>query len=341
FLEVRGIDENSEEAGDIGFGRYFGLLVEADYELPLTEEGRMLSLHFSLAEDDEKEDVTYSEFINDFRKDAIISADRSLAKNEDETSVDEQEMSAEDTELRYYLLNGFCMDEPYDMTVTDMETGETLQERRVSLSIELPDTITYPDLNGDGYADMRVGAPTHMNGAKAEEEGYTKPTYLLWDPQTEQFVRKTEKEVENSRQAVANGLTEEEQEEKAKREKRDPFAPIQELPEWAGPEDYIKLTGDRMLEYEVQEGDSLWRISERFYGTGYKWTTIVRAEDAPKDPNYLLVGETVFIPEIFYIQKDPFSMGGLRSEGSFQIEQPYGFAYYFLDGDVSYLSWEE
>ncbi|MDE7430244.1 MAG: hypothetical protein K2N00_13445, partial [Lachnospiraceae bacterium] len=29
FLEIRGIDENSEEAGDIGFGRYFGLLVEA------------------------------------------------------------------------------------------------------------------------------------------------------------------------------------------------------------------------------------------------------------------------------------------------------------------------
>ncbi|MCI9070489.1 MAG: LysM peptidoglycan-binding domain-containing protein, partial [Clostridium sp.] len=29
-----------------------------------------------------------------------------------------------------------------------------------------------------------------------------------------------------------------------------------------------------MLEYEVQEGDSLWRISERFYGTGYRWMTI-------------------------------------------------------------------
>ncbi|MDE5598118.1 MAG: LysM peptidoglycan-binding domain-containing protein, partial [Lachnospiraceae bacterium] len=106
-------------------------------------------------------------------------------------------------------------------------------------------------------------------------------------------------------------------------------------------EDYIKLTGDGMLEYEVQEGDSLWRISERFYGTGYKWTTIVRAEDALKDSNYLTVGETVFIPEIFYIRKDPYSMGGLRSEGSFQIEQPGGFAYYFLSDDVTFASWEE
>ena len=71
------------------------------------------------------------------------------------------------------------------------------------------------------------------------------------------------------------------------------------------------------------------------------WTTIERAEDAPKNPNYLLAGETVFMPEIFYIRKDPLSRGGLRAEGRFQIEQPYGFAHYFLNGDVSYMYWEE
>ncbi len=302
FLEVRGISEDWEFAGDEGIMRYFGLLMEADYELPLTEDGRMLSLHFSLAKEDGEE---------------------------------------EDTELRYYLLNGFCMDEPYDMTVTDMDTGEVLQERRVSLSIELTDTITYPDLNGDGYADMRIGAPVHMNGAKAVEEDYAPPDYLLWDPQTEQFVRKTEKEVANSSRAVANGLTEEEQEEKTKRERSDFFALVYELPEWAEPEDYIKLTGDKMVEYEVQEGDSLWRISERFYGTGYKWTTIVRTGDAPENPNYLLAGETVFIPEICYIPKDPYSRGGLCSEGSFQIEQPAGFAHHFLSDNVTYIPWKE
>ncbi|MDE7197666.1 MAG: LysM peptidoglycan-binding domain-containing protein [Lachnospiraceae bacterium] len=343
FLEVRGIDENWESAGDEGIMRYFGLLVEADYELPLTEDGRMLSLHFSLAGEDENEEITFSDFIDDLRKDTIISAASSLTESGDETLVDEKEMSAaeEDTELRYYLLNGFCMDEAYDMTVTDMETGEVLQERRVSLSIELPDTITYPDLNGDGYADMRVGTPVHMNGEKAMEEYYSPPTYLLWNPQIEQFERKTEKEVENSRRAVANGLTEEKQEEKTKRERVDSFAPVQELPEGADPKDYIKLTGDNMLEYEVQEGDSLWRISERFYGIGYQWPTIVRTGDAPEDPNYLLVGETVFVPEIFYIRKDPFSRGGLSSKGSFQIEQPDGFAYYFLNGDLTYVPWEE
>ena len=306
FLEVRGIDESWEDVGQEGIMRYFGLLVEADYELPLTEDGRMLSLHFSLAE-------------------------------EDETSVDEKEMSAEEESAEFrYNLSSSWVGEPYDMTVTDMETGEVLQERRVSLSIELADTITYPDLNGDGYADMCVAAPVHSSGAN-----YISPDYFLWDSQTEEFVWKTKKEVENSRLAVANGLTEEEQEEKSKRERRDPFAPVQELPEWAEPEDYIKLTGDKMLEYEVQEGDSLWRISEHFYGTENKWTTIVRAEDAPKDPNYLLVGETVFLPEFFYIRIDPYSKGATFSEGSFQIDQPDGFAYYWLDGDLEYRSWEK
>ncbi len=342
FLEVRGIDENWEYAGDEGVMRYFGLLVEADYELALTEGGRMLSLHFSLSEEEGQEEDSVSDYIYDFRKDAIISAIGSLAESGDGASAEEKETAAkEDAEPRYYLLNGFCMKEPYDMTVTDMETGETLQEQRVSLSIELPDTITYPDLNGDGYADMRVGAPVHQNGAKAEEESFTPPSYLLWDSRTEQFVRKTEKEVENSRRAVANGLTEEEQEEKTKRERRNPFEPVQELPEGAEPEDYIRLTGDKLLEYQAREGDSLWRISERFYGDGCLWATILRAGDAPEDPNYLPVGETVSMPEVSYIRRNPYSRGGLRSEGSFQIEKPDGFAHYFLASDVAYVSWKE
>ncbi len=343
FREVRGIDENWLSAGDEGIMSYFGLLMEADYELPLTEDGRMLSLHFLLSEDDEEVVESVDDYLYDFRKENIISAAASLTERDGETFTDEMDTSEEEgkKELRYYLLNGFCMDEPFDMTVTDLETGKVLQERRVSLSIELPDTITYPDLNGDGYADMRVGAPAHASGAKPVEEDYTSPTYLLWNPQTEQFERKTEKEVLNSKRAVANGLTEEEQEEKSKRERSDTFAPVQKLSEWADQEDYIKLIGEKMTEYEVQKGDCLWRISERFYGSGYEWMSIIRAEDAPKDPDYLPVGETVLIPEISYIPKDPLSRGGLRSEGSFQIEQPYGFSYYFLDDDVTYAFWEE
>ncbi len=132
FLEVRGIDENWEYAGDEGIMRYFGLLAEADYELPLTENGRMLSLHFSLAKDDGEEEIFYSDYIYDLRKDLIISAASSLTESENETLTEEETFAGEeDTELRYYLLNGFCMEEPYDMTVTDMESGETLQEQDI------------------------------------------------------------------------------------------------------------------------------------------------------------------------------------------------------------------
>ena len=60
FLEIRGIDKNWESAGGEGIMRYFGLFVEVDYELPLTENGRMLSLHFSLAEDDGEEEAFFS-----------------------------------------------------------------------------------------------------------------------------------------------------------------------------------------------------------------------------------------------------------------------------------------
>ena len=111
FLEVRGIDENWESSGDEGVMRYFGLLAEADYELPLTEDGRMLSLHFCLAKDDKKEEASFSDYLYDFRKDVIISAARSMAESEDETSAEEETpVDKGDGELRYYLLNGFCID---------------------------------------------------------------------------------------------------------------------------------------------------------------------------------------------------------------------------------------
>ena len=105
FLEVRGIDENWEYAGDEGVMRYFGLLVEADYELALTEGGRMLSLHFSLSEEEGQEEDSVSDYIYDFRKDAIISAIGSLAESGDGASAEEKETAAkEDAEPRYYLV---------------------------------------------------------------------------------------------------------------------------------------------------------------------------------------------------------------------------------------------
>ena len=71
---------------------------------------------------------------------------------------------------RYYLWNGYCMDEDYYMTVSDQETGQVLQEGTVQLSIELSDTITFVDLNADGYADMRINEPSLSSGERAVME---------------------------------------------------------------------------------------------------------------------------------------------------------------------------
>lgn len=49
--------------------------------------------------------------------------------------------------------------------------------------------------------------------------------------------------------------------------------------------------------YEVVEGDTLWSISEKVYGTGFNWQMIA---DANKliDPNNLEAGTTLNIPQV-------------------------------------------
>ena len=288
--------------GEISVKGYFGLLKEADYEVQLIEDGPKLDIHFSFAED-------------------------SL-----------------ETEYETELIQGFCADENYNMTVTDKESGRILQEATLDLCIELPDTITFEDLNADGYVDMFIDKPLHSNSSRAVADKISYwyiPVYRLWNPKEEQFEYKTEKEVQNSLLANQNGLTEEEQEEKTKRERSDRFAPVAQLTAGADLDNYIELTGEGSTEYVVQPGDCLWGISERFLGSGFYWTTLQREENAVEDSDTLLPGEIVRIPGKIYIRRDPYSKGGLKSEGSFQIEQPFGFAHYFLAGDVKYNRWEE
>ena len=48
--------------------------------------------------------------------------------------------------------------------------------------------------------------------------------------------------------------------------------------------------------YTVVKGDSLWKISIRFYGTGYGWTKIA-AENKLSNPNVILAGQKLTIPK--------------------------------------------
>lgn len=51
--------------------------------------------------------------------------------------------------------------------------------------------------------------------------------------------------------------------------------------------------------YTVQSGDSLWKISERFYGNGARWKEIYEAnKDKIENPNLIYPGQTFVIPNV-------------------------------------------
>ncbi len=54
---------------------------------------------------------------------------------------------------------------------------------------------------------------------------------------------------------------------------------------------------ERPMEYVIQAGDNLSRISQQFYGTSSRWNEIYEANtDRLASPNDLTVGETIIIP---------------------------------------------
>lgn len=49
--------------------------------------------------------------------------------------------------------------------------------------------------------------------------------------------------------------------------------------------------------YVVKLGDNLWKISIKFFGTGYNWTDIVK-ENKLKNSNFLSAGQELSIPKV-------------------------------------------
>lgn len=101
-----------------------------------------------------------------------------------------------------YLFNGMCMDEDYQMKVQNA-SGTVLYANKIKLSMEKKDTITFEDLDGDGWLDMNIEMYAH------EMEEFSDYNYYLWKPDEEQFLRVDKKELENARQKVKDGQQEE------------------------------------------------------------------------------------------------------------------------------------
>lgn len=158
------------------------------------------------------------------------------------------------------LYDNKCMEMNYIMTVTDQESGRVLQEDKVKLCIDAPDMITFGDLNKDRYIDMLILLPAHY------KEGYQREGFRSrWWKDSEKFW--------NPEKGI-----------------------FTDIPTSSLYNNIKKLTEEGSREYVVQPGDSLWSISERFYGSGSYWTELKREENAPKDPNYVLPGEIIYIP---------------------------------------------
>ena len=49
--------------------------------------------------------------------------------------------------------------------------------------------------------------------------------------------------------------------------------------------------------YKVQKGDHLWKIAEKFYGSGYNWVDIVK-ENSLSSGNLLAVAQELTIPDV-------------------------------------------
>jgi len=49
--------------------------------------------------------------------------------------------------------------------------------------------------------------------------------------------------------------------------------------------------------YKVQKGDHLWKIAEKFYGSGYNWVDIAK-ENKIKNSNLLFVDQELTIPKV-------------------------------------------
>lgn len=56
--------------------------------------------------------------------------------------------------------------------------------------------------------------------------------------------------------------------------------------------------GDNVDYYEIQKGDSLWKIAEKAYGNGAKYTAIFEAnKEVIKDPDLIYPGQKIRIPQ--------------------------------------------
>lgn len=159
-----------------------------------------------------------------------------------------------------YLFNGFSMDEAYKMEVRNAKDDSLIQTTDVNLCIEMTDTVSFEDLDGDGCLEMKIIYPTHQSGSDSIEIHHK--DYWEWDREQSKLVRTNQEEL------------------LAKRKENNASTDEEETPQ-------VNLS---VIPVTVEKGDCLWNIAAEYYGDGGKWIKIY-------EWNYPVIGDN---PSLIY-----------------------------------------
>lgn len=97
------------------------------------------------------------------------------------------------------------------------------------------------------------------------------------------------------------------------------YSPVSELPQKADAGDYIPLLAEGGT-CQVKKGDTLWDIAQKQYGDGSLYPQLVEMNrETLTDPNLILPGQRLILPEIVYLPKSHTPDADSR-EGAFRIE---------------------
>jgi len=97
------------------------------------------------------------------------------------------------------------------------------------------------------------------------------------------------------------------------------YSPVSELSQEADTGDYIPLLSAGET-YQVKQDDTLWDIAKRQYGDGSRYPLLAEMNrETLTDPNLILPGQRLILPEILYLPKSHTPDADSR-EGAFRIE---------------------
>ena len=161
----------------------------------------------------------------------------------------------------------------YQMEVRLAEDGRLIQDKTISLCVWKTDMISFEDIDGDGYLDAKVVFPEYSGSRDNDNPAVYDEAYLLWNPETEEF-RFMRRDIFLARQA----------ENSINPDKEETDTEPQEIP--------------YAVSFIVEEGDSLWEISEEYYGEGRQWQEIYEYNQdvIGENPSLILPGTELKMP---------------------------------------------